>query len=409
MTRRCRVFIPILIFVMVSFFLLDIEIASAEGFFSPSNSLELLPLEKKFIRKRFSSYNVTGQNSDNVKIKSGEKRVIVETGAAGCIRHIWCTIGRTPEGKCEEYYLRKIVIRMFWDGSKEPSVEIPIGDFFGMGHGISRNFISAPLQMGPENGTGFNCWFPMPFAKGARIEIQNECSHGINFYFYVDWEKYNSLGDNLFRFHASWNREITKGISEEGIGPMEFQDKGENTTGEGNYVILDAIGEGHYVGCNVNIQNRRFSWYWDWPGEGDDMIFIDGEKWPPDIHGTGTEDYFNSAYCPTQYYTAPYHGIILGGGINWADRITYYRYHILDPIPFTRSIRVTIEHGHANRRYDDWSSTAYWYQRGTGSIKRVPPVEERLPLEREWTLKYAFNRFVAHVILWPIYQIFYSQ
>lgn len=367
--------------------------------------LETLPLARQFVRKRFSSYDRTGANSDNLKIKRAETKVIAETRSPGCIKHIWCTIGIAgKDGRPEKYYLRKIIIRMFWDGSREPSVEAPIGDFFGMGHGVSRNFVSAPLQMSPENGTGFNCWFPMPFAKGARIEITNECDEGMKIYYYVDWEEYNQAPNGL-RFHASWNREITKGISEKGVGVKEFQEDGVNTTGEGNYVILDQKGDGHYVGCNVNIHNQRLSWYWDWPGEGDDMIFVDGEKWPPQIHGTGTEDYFSGAFCPDQEYNAPYHGIILAGGVNWASKITYYRYHILDPVTFKKSIRVTIEHGHANRRYDDWSSTAYWYQRGVGKIKRLPAVKDRIPLEDRWTL----YRIFANVVLWPIYKLVYSM
>jgi hypothetical protein len=124
-------------------------------------------------------------------------------------------------------------------------------------------------------------------------------------------------------------------------------------TGDENYVLLEAKGRGHYVGCNVNIHNLRDTSKWDWPGEGDDMIFIDGEKWPPSLHGTGTEDYFNMSWCPIQEYTAPYHGIILPGKENWKDYITYYRYHIQDPVMFKKSIRVTIEHGHNNGRSDD--------------------------------------------------------
>ncbi len=368
--------------------------------------LESLALARDFVRKRFSSYDTSGGNDDSWKIPSGETRVIARTNSPGCIRHIWCTIGPAGrDGRPEEYFPRKIVIRMFWDGAAEPSVEAPIGDFFGMGHGICKNFTSAPLQMSPENGTGFNCWFPMPFAHGARIEVTNECEEGIKLYFYVDWEEYGRVGQDALRFHASWNREITAGISDDGMGPMEFQDGGKHASGEGNYVILEAKGEGHYVGCNVNIHNQRLSWYWDWPGEGDDMIFVDDEPWPPRIHGTGTEDYFSGAFCPTQEYNAPWHGIILPGGVNWASKITYYRYHVLDPVTFTKSIRVTVEHGHANRRSDDWSSTAYWYQKGTGTIARVPPVQDRIPREDRWT----FFRVIANLILWPVYKIFFSM
>ncbi|MGH3729076.1 MAG: glycoside hydrolase family 172 protein, partial [Micromonosporaceae bacterium] len=121
-------------------------------------------------------------------------------------------------------------------------------------------------------------------------------------------------------------------------------------------------GRGHYVGATVNIRNLRETFEWNWYGEGDDMIFIDGEPFPPSLHGTGTEDYFNTAWCPSESYAAPYHGITLPGGVNWSGEISLYRFHIEDPITFTSSIRVGIEHGHANKRSDDWSSVAYWYQ-----------------------------------------------
>jgi hypothetical protein len=114
------------------------------------------------------------------------------------------------------------------------------------------------------------------------------------------------------------------------------------------------------------------------------MIFIDGEKWPPSLHGTGTEDYVNMAWCPQQEYSAPYHGIILGGEDNWKGKITYYRYHIQDPIMFEKSIRVTIEHGHDNHRSDDWSTTAYWYQNEPHSaFDKLPDVLNRLPVNEE--------------------------
>jgi hypothetical protein len=129
-------------------------------------------------------------------------------------------------------------------------------------------------------------------------------------------------------------------------------------------VILDGPGGGHYVGCNLNIHNLRSTQpeAFDWYGEGDDMIFVDGEPFPPSLHGTGTEDYFGTAWAPTQTYSSPYHGITLGGGPNWSGKSSLYRFHVEDPVRFERSIRVTIEHGHANRRSDDYSSTAYWYQ-----------------------------------------------
>ena len=109
------------------------------------------------------------------------------------------------------------------------------------------------------------------------------------------------------------------------------------------------------------------------------MIFIDGERWPPSLHGTGTEDYFNTAWCPQQEYSAPYDGITLGGGSNWSGHVSLYRFHVEDPVTFERSIRVTIEHGHANKRSDDLSSVACWYQAEPHRPFSVPPARQRVP------------------------------
>lgn len=350
----------------------------------PVASLSTIAFQRAAKRKRESSYDRSGGNDDRLYIEPGETRIIADLQGPGCITHIWCTIA--GENFIEEAnYLRKIVLRMYWDDEENPSVEAPIGDFFGMGHAQCRNFVAAPLQMSPENGKAFNCWFPMPFAHRARLEILNECGKQTIFYFYVDYEIYESLPQNLLRFHAAWNRECPTGGTEQGSQTnREWLFEGKNITGDGNYLILDAAGAGHYVGCNVNIHNLRDTAKWDWPGEGDDMIFIDGEAWPPTLHGTGTEDYVNMAWCPTQEYSAPYHGLILGGKDNWKGKISYYRYHIQDPIMFSQSIRVTIEHGHNNNRSDDWSSTAYWYQTEPHrKFKPLLPVKFRLPLDEE--------------------------
>jgi hypothetical protein len=107
------------------------------------------------------------------------------------------------------------------------------------------------------------------------------------------------------------------------------------------------------------------------------------DAWPPTLHGTGTEDYFNTAWCPTQTYDAPYHGIIAAGGPNWSEPITVYRWHIEDPIVFKRQIRVSIEHGHANRRNDNISSVAFWYQSEPHiPFENLPATEQRLPIFR---------------------------
>jgi len=344
-----------------------------------SSSLRDLPKIRNAKRKRVSSWDRLGGNDDRLHIEADEMRTIADIKGAGCITHIWITMDCR-----EKYFLRKVLLKMYWDGEREPSVEVPIGDFFGIGHGITKNFFSLPLTMSPQDGKAFNCFFPMPFSEGARIEVINECSkEELIFYYYIDYEEYDKLGEELGRFHAQWRRQNPcRGIPEAAMTNEDFQFGGKNLTGKDNYVILEAEGKGHYVGCSLNIHNLRETDKWNWYGEGDDMIFIDGEKWPPTLHGTGTEDYFNTAWCPTQEFSASYHGIPLAGGPNWSGKITLYRFHIEDPICFEKSIRVTIEHGHANRRSDDYSSVAYWYQiEPHKKFLELLSVEKRLPRE----------------------------
>lgn len=350
-----------------------------------STLAELARLRPGVKRKRASSYDPKGGNSDWWEIEPGQTRRIAEADGPGCIKHIWMTLW------CDaKFVYRKVVLRMYWDGEELPSVEVPLGDFFGMGHAMARNFVSLPLQMSPQDGRGFNCWFPMPYQTGMRIEVTNEAEQRLNLYFYVDYEAYapgTDLGDYA-RFHAQWRRvNPTQGWADP---TPRWTDDPEarraawatpNLTGENNYVILEAVGKGHYVGCHLDIDcfTRQAN---DWYGEGDDMIFIDGEALPS-LSGTGTEDYFNTAFCPKQEYSAPYHGLILYQGTDdwpWRGKNSVYRYHIEDPIFFEQSIRVTIEHGHANKLTNDYSSTAYWYQAEPHApFPALLPVDQRLP------------------------------
>jgi hypothetical protein len=350
-------------------------------------TLSSLPLLRDCTSHRASSCDVTGGNADSWGIEPGERRVLADIKGPGCIKHIWTALDIPKEDYC-----RRIVLRMYWDGCKEPSVECPIGDFFGLGHGMRKTFITLPLQMSPENGTGFNCWWPMPFRKRAVIEVENQGPERYGHYFYVDYERYRTskATAGLAYFHVQWRRETdTKGWAfEERLQPggetgyWNADPRIRNKDGKENYVILDARGSGIYCGAHLDIdcfQRNPNDWY----GEGDDMIFIDGEKWPPSLHGTGTEDWFNCAYCPTQEYNAPYHGVILYSGNpkwKWKGKNTAYRYHIEDPVRFRKSIVVSIEHGHANKLSNDYSSTAYYYaakpRRGGPPL---PPAEQRLP------------------------------
>jgi hypothetical protein len=335
-----------------------------------------LPLIRNCTTRRASSYDRSGGNDDRLHIQPGATAVLADIHSAGCIRHIWMTIA------CDEPdYLRKILLQAWWDGEEDASIKAPVGDFFGIGHAQTRNFASLPLQMSPQDGRAFNCWFPMPFARAARLAVTSECTaNEVFLYYYIDYEEFDDLPDNIGYFHAQWRRQNpTGGVSEDELTNAQYQLSGANTSGDGNYVLLEARGQGHYVGCNLNVHNLRRTAEWNWYGEGDDMIFVDGEAFPPSFHGTGTEDYFNTAWCPTQPYAAPYHGITMPGGPNWSGKISLYRFHVEDPIRFRQSIRVTIEHGHNNHRSDDLSSTAYWYQTEPHLPFTILPVEQRLP------------------------------
>lgn len=348
--------------------------------------IEGLPFLRSYKSKRFSSFDRTGANRDWVTLEPGETKEIARMDAPGCIKHIWVTVN------CEDVnYPRTTVLRMYWDGEEKPSVEAPLGDFFGVGHGRVSRFHSLPLNMctGGEHEAGnkaaMNCFFPMPYHKSARITITNESEKPIlSFYFYIDYEEHQQIPAEMAHFHAQWRRENpTKGYYAHGLTPEQLFFEKCNTTGNENYVILDAEGRGHYVGCLLNVDNvMKWNGLTSWFGEGDDMIFVDGESWPPALHGTGTEDYICAAWgLPSGKFDGLFHGISLQGEMGtWLGKWSLYRFHLESPVTFQKSIRVTIEHGHDNNRADDWSSVAYWYQ--TEPHKIFPPlplVNARLP------------------------------
>jgi hypothetical protein len=222
-------------------------------------------------------------------------------------------------------------------------------------------------------------YFVMPFAEGARIEVENDTGRGIDaFYYYVDYVEMDELPPDAGRFHAWYNHELTEapagGENEWGVlGPQ-----GKNTTGEGNYVFADIEGKGHFVGVNYYVHSPGPIWY----GEGDDMFFIDGEAWPSSLHGTGTEDYFNTAWVPKTLFSHPYYGYArVNDDFGWLGRTHVYRFHIADPVYFDRSLRAGIEHGHDNALTLDLASVAYWYQREPHKpFPELPDREARAPM-----------------------------
>lgn len=314
--------------------------------------------------KRISSFDRSGGNADFIPIPSHAKVDLAKIDGAGIVKHIWVTIS-SPDPLVR----RNLVLRMFWDGQTHPSVEAPIGDFFGQGWGMRYNFVSLPLAAAPKDGNALVCYFPMPFGKGARIEIENQSDVPVgSFYYYLDYEEHDSIPDDMGRFHAWYHQELTQ--PESGSGDVEnewemFGPFAKNPTDKHNYLFCEATGTGHFVGVNYYVQSPTPVWY----GEGDDMFLVDGEAWPGSAHGTGTEDYFNQSWCPDEHYLHPYFGAARAPGrdndsarFGWLGRTHLYRFHLEDPIRFTTSLRASIEHGHANCLTLELASVAYWYQ-----------------------------------------------
>jgi len=316
----------------------------------------LARLQDQIKTKRVSSYDRTGGNKDFIRLAPGETAELASIDGAGIIKHIWMTLN-TQDG----FIRRNAVLRMYWDGEQEPSVQAPLGDFFGQGWGEEYNFASLPLAAAPAKGRALNCYFPMPFGAGARITLENDSEHELgSLYYYIDYEEHRSIPDSLGRFHAWWNREITGVQPEEGetewgvVAPQ-----GNNATDRHNYVFADIEGKGHFVGLNYYVDNPGPMWY----GEGDDMWMVDGEDWPGSLHGTGTEDFFNSSWCPNEVYLHPYFGYArVPNKLGWMGRTHCYRFLLEDPVYFEKSLRASIEHGHDNALTLDLSTVAYWYQ-----------------------------------------------
>ena len=246
--------------------------------------------------RRSSSFDTTGGNADNWPIKAGETVTLAQMDQPGCVRHIWMTTGEADNN------LRRLVLRMYWDGEATPSVQAPIGDFFGLGHAKAAYFTSLPLQ---TFYLGLNCWFPMPFKDSAWVTVTNDSDKDSFLYFYIDYEAYERPVEDLAYFHANWRRELVVKKEEHTGKDSRGRDARLNTTGRDNYLVLDAEGKGHYAGCCLHLDTNQPGWW----GEGDDMFFLDGEPWPPSLHGTGTEDYFCGAWnynALNRTYCAPY-------------------------------------------------------------------------------------------------------
>lgn len=339
----------------------------------PSNWLASLPKQKDYVQKRASSYDRSGGNFDLRRLPAGETLTLLDDSGPGMITHVWITLtDDNPDN------LKALVLRMYWDGEASPSVEAPLGDFFGLGLGEYFLYHSIPLAVGPDRA--LNCFFTMPFNKSARITLTNESDHQVHAVFFnIDYQIYSHpLAGDMLYFHAQYRQATpAKGATNRWkINDDPLPDDRKNPNGEGNYIWMEARGRGHFVGVTMSVlQNQD-----DWWGEGDDMFFIDGST-TPSINGTGSEDYFLGAFGFGQTaFSYDLFGAPVKGGQVAGSRSSVYRFHLDSPIPFTKSIRATIEHGHANVRSDDYFSVAYWYQTEPHmSFPPLPPLRERLP------------------------------
>jgi hypothetical protein len=327
------------------------------------------------VSNRASSADRSGGNADWIAVKAHSTATLAQIDGAGSIKHIWFTINSPSP-----FHLRELVIRMYWDGEAEPSVEVPIGDFFGTGFEYEdvpgghrgqkyQSWWSLPLTV---QDRALNCYFDMPFGSGARITVSNDGGEDVpNLYFHIDYQNYPNpqAVAQKGRFHAQWRHALTRAVP-------EAESHGVNIDGANNYVFMEAAGKGQYVGTILNVFGRSTGWW----GEGDDMFFVDRSEGGKPILGTGMEDYFNNAWMFQAPFSYPFIGYSQQGNRDWTGSHTMYRFHIQDPIYFQHSLRATIEHGHANARADEYTSVAFWYQTEPhAKFPELPPVPARLP------------------------------
>jgi hypothetical protein len=337
---------------------------------SSSSLPSVLPLDpigfaslKDFSALRSSSDNTDlASNDDSKRPIPGETVVLADLEGPGVISHIWLTVAGNEYG-----WPRLLRLRVYYDGSDVPSVDAPVGDFFGVGHGLERPLNSVVIR-NSSSGRSRNSYWPMPFRKSVRVTITNEGERRLyNLYYHVDWQKYDALPRNTGYFHARYRQALPARAG-------------------APYDILTTKGRGFYVGTVLNAIQVQPGWF----GEGDDMWYIDGKS-RADIMGTGTEDYALDAWS-FRVGDGPYSGVTVADGTDTGARMTAYRWHLIDPVPWKSSIHFVIEHtgwtynqdgtvrSASEERPDLFSSVAFWYQQGIAQDQPEPPYgAARLP------------------------------
>lgn len=333
--------------------------------------------------RRYSSWDRSGANRDFLSLHPGETVTLLAAQGPARITHFyWATINAS------RFHFRQFVLRAWWDGETTPSVEVPLGDLFCVPHctPVPVHSLAAVINPGSTSLAtwGLNLYLPMPFSASARLELTYDAipelpAETVAFWYHIELEGYaGALPEDLGRFHAQWRRENPTAPTP-GSETNTPAWNGAHLNGTGNYVALEATGAGHMVGLHLQVDNLGGGWY----GEGDDMVFVDGqlgEQWPPAYHGTGSEEIFGGGACPNVAYTGPYTGFHMVESPDYAGKHAMYRWYLSDPIRFERSLVWTIEHGHDNNYANDYTSVAYWYQHEPhAAFPVLPTVDARLP------------------------------
>jgi hypothetical protein len=302
--------------------------------------------------------------SPSVDIAAGTAYTVAEINGPGTIEHIWMT----PTGNW-----RFSILRMYWDDETDPSVEVPLGDFFAMGWGKYARISSLAVCVNP--GSAFNSYWPMPFRRKAKITLENVDMRPMTLFYQVDY-RLSPLPADAAYFHAQFRR----------VNPLPYKEV---------FTIVDGIkGKGQYVGTYIAWGVHNNGWW----GEGEIKFYMDGDSAFPTINGTGTEDYFNGSYDfenqqTHQYeeFTSPYSGLAQvlrpDGLYQSQQRFGLYRWHIPDPIRFTSDLRVTIQalgwrsEGTYLPLMDDISSVAFWYQTEPHTPFPKLPTKDQLEID----------------------------
>jgi hypothetical protein len=314
----------------------------------PFASLKTQPMHPAFQSKQITSQSFPPLSSATLDLEAYSDITLAELTGPGKITHLWFAV----ENHAHKW--SQLVLRMYWDEEKRPSVEVPLGDFFGIGMGLQKEMNSTPLVV-TSAGRSRHCYFPMPFNNHARITLENQGASKIkDIYFCIDVQKLQHLPARTPYFHAHYHQATpcTLGVA---------------------YPLCFISGMGYFVGVVLHVKNTQGK-PWD---EGIERFFINHAR-EPALEGIGLDHYFGQA----QGFTVlqhPYFGCNFHEGNFKGARSCVYRFHLMDPIGFSKSLRVTFDHGNKNIRTDYYYSVAYWYQlEPHRPFPQLPPFSRRL-------------------------------